>query len=548
MKMILLVVLFIFCGCTENDPKPLDTLYPEKDALTTYHKMIDYFNSHVTYYKETWQSIDQDTNQSYSYITENLNDQGSYQRYSVEKKEEDLISYQSLIVGDSVFESMLDESTNTYTFNERFLIHTGSFMENLLNEQENFNVLTSRRKDYKERIELFIDFKIDDHLFLTMIFTIGESGFLKEINTHYFDQEELIGTNQFFYVENIQISGLNEKKELPIEEMFQKILQTDQAYHTLMNEISNTEDFTLTDFDTFITQKEYLVGSSVYTQLLMTAKGNAREKLELLLKQLGATIDRFNMLQLAAFDRFDETLAPHSFFLRYVAMLVQEAFPEGLLADYTQENAWFVRSIHQLRMYFDKVNLNYVRNYFKKAGMTDEQALSEYAKRWGVEPQHSPARFHNKFPKGKTFKETIIGRENRKILINNGFHSEFILNPQGEFVSSWNILHMNEGQVESDPDKYTFTFDSRKELLDGESFNYADKNDQVHRLLDSDPPRKLDHDIRQRAKKGWISATITEYFNRHPNVLPMIIGVLLFIVTQLFLLVFHKRRQKRKSG
>lgn len=40
---------------------------------------------------------------------------------------------------------------------------------------------------------------------------------------------------------------------------------------------------------------------------------------------------------------------------------------------------------------------------------------------------------------------------------------------------------------------------------DGESYNYGDKNDKVHRELDSDPPETLGHDLRQEVKEDWAS-------------------------------------------
>ncbi|MDB7100982.1 MULTISPECIES: DUF3114 domain-containing protein [Enterococcus] len=544
MKLLFLMLLLLFCGCTVENQPSLKDLYPNQEAETTYHEMVDYFNLHVTYYKEHWQYGDQQTKEEYSYITENLNKNGHFQRSSVEQNQENKVYYRGFIDGDLITESILDESTNAFQFNERFLLHTGTFMGNLLKNQEGWTILKSQRQDHKEKIELSFDFKIDESLYLKMFFTIGESGFLKEIKTRYFDREDALATNQFIYYEDVQINSINEKKELPVEQIRQEIIFADESYHTLMKELTDTNELTLVAFDEFVTQKEYPIGSNIYTQLWMMAEGDAKEKLLLLLEQLGATIDEFNMLQLNEFRRFDEFIAPHSFFLHYIAELVQEAFPNGLLKAYEEGEHSFVRSVHQLRMYLDKLNLSYVRNHFKKNGMTDEEALAEYGKRWGVEQQYSPARFHNKYPKNKTFKESIIGRENRKILVNRGFHSEFILNPEGNFVSSWNVLKMENDRVDSNPAHYSFHFDLRKELLDGESFNYASKNDRLHKLLDSSPSKKLDHQVRQQAKKGWISASITEYFHRHPNISPMILGLLLFLAFHFFVLFCHRQRKR----
>ena len=52
--------------------------------------------------------------------------------------------------------------------------------------------------------------------------------------------------------------------------------------------------------------------------------------------------------------------------------------------------------------------------------MTDEEALAEYGKRWGVEQQYSPARFHNKYPKTKHSKK-VSSAENRKYWLIEAF-------------------------------------------------------------------------------------------------------------------------------
>nr|WP_260697572.1 DUF3114 domain-containing protein [Enterococcus mundtii] len=92
---------------------------------------------------------------------------------------------------------------------------------------------------------------------------------------------------------------------------------------------------------------------------------------------------------------------------------------------------------------------------------------------------------------------------------------------------------------------FLMPFNLRTELLDGESFNYASKNDRLHKLLDSLPSKKLDHQVRQQAKKAWISVSITKYFNRHPNVSPMSLGLLLFLALHfLFFFIIDKEKEQ----
>lgn len=103
------------------------------------------------------------------------------------------------------------------------------------------------------------------------------------------------------------------------------------------------------------------VGSSAYERLFRFSAYRPQEKLSLLLWQLGAVLDQHGMLQLVGPYRFSKTIAPHATFWHLLAKTVQKAYPLGLLGSFNQEKA---KKIHQLRMYIDRQNITYIRDFF----------------------------------------------------------------------------------------------------------------------------------------------------------------------------------------
>ncbi|WP_086348237.1 DUF3114 domain-containing protein [Candidatus Enterococcus clewellii] len=263
------------------------------------------------------------------------------------------------------------------------------------------------------------------------------------------------------------------------------------------------------------------VGSPLYEQLF-TAWGRdelekltevqAKKRLQLLLKHLGGEIDENGMLQLLGARSFDECLAPHATFWRTVAKTVQLAYPFKELTN---------RSIHQLRMYIDRQNIQYIRTHFKKTDMTDEQALAAYVKApapfglAGRRLEREPARYHNKLITGEAYQDRVKGNENKKRTVY--FHSEFILDRKGSFVSQWNVLKENSeaGGYHSDLQYYQQHFRNRAayfeaQLMNGESFNYATRNDEIHKQLDIRPPGKLDPTLRKEVGRHGLYGTCDE--------------------------------------
>ena len=253
------------------------------------------------------------------------------------------------------------------------------------------------------------------------------------------------------------------------------------------------------------------VGSPLYT-LLYQAYGNRTtqslvnyEKLKLVLFHLGAAIDDQQLLQLtSASYQIDASMPPDALFLSLFAKSVQLAFNQQRLTD---------RRIHQFRMYLDEHNLKYIRQYWQKSGETDEQALANFvAWRQSTNPQYwlrrEPARFHNKYQIGQVRPTTF---PNHKRLTPD-FHSEWIIDQTGQFVSQWQVLKRTAtGMVKSHPSDYQLTPDQCRQLLNGESFNYANANNLSHVQLDSWPPQTQDHLLRQTAAKNWRSVVKAAY-------------------------------------
>lgn len=284
------------------------------------------------------------------------------------------------------------------------------------------------------------------------------------------------------------------------------IIWDDAAQRTLSSEITRaTRNLSLKEArekEEELLNQSRLVGSGIYTKMFRSSNQTASEKIVLLLEQLGAQLEK-GTLQLHGPYKIDPELAPHDSFLSLLAKTVQQAYQKEVLAD---------ARVHQLRMYLDRQNIHYIREHFSQPGQTDEAALAAYVrapkKAGGLGGQKllaERARFHNKY---KT--HYSAGNENRKRLTPD-FHSEFILDSNGKFVSQWNVLETDDtGKLITDFFYYKKRFPSysewhyfQQQILNGESFNYADRNDDTHRRLDSLPPSRLDYPLRKKLAEDW---------------------------------------------
>lgn len=247
------------------------------------------------------------------------------------------------------------------------------------------------------------------------------------------------------------------------------------------------------------------IGSATYHILFKNSSYPATEKITLLLDQLGAEIDTHGMLQLTGPFMIDPNMPPHSLFIESFCQVVQIAYFERTLDS---------KKIHQLRMYFDHQNIHYIRRVFP--AKTDADSLRKYIatpfpKGLNQQPLlRERARFHNKVPKGMDFVSYQKESPNIKRLTPN-FHSEFILDKHGRFVSQWNVLKTANGRVVSNPKAYQWTESFEQQLLNTESLNYGKKNNAEHKRLDSIPPIYYDHDLRNIASKNWVSPSQGDY-------------------------------------
>lgn len=155
-------------------------------------------------------------------------------------------------------------------------------------------------------------------------------------------------------------------------------------------------------------------------------------------------------------SRMHPNLSPHALFWRQFSQTIRQAFsPTDFISD--SGNQRLKGQLHQFRYVISSQQAQWVRQHFRKPGMTDGQALLAY---FQAHPDldcqlWEPSRLHNKafVNKGKvTYPDHQPYQANIKIL--HRFHTEFILDREGQFL---NIL---------DPEK-----SSKNGLVNGASFN-----------------------------------------------------------------------------
>ncbi|QIL46243.1 DUF3114 domain-containing protein [Vagococcus coleopterorum] len=254
-----------------------------------------------------------------------------------------------------------------------------------------------------------------------------------------------------------------------------------------------------------MTKQRQQVGSPAYLILFRNSHYSPLKKIELMLNQLGGEIDEFKFLQLSGPFEIYKDLSPHSRFIELLCQTVRDAYFKREIDS---------RRLHQFRMYLDRQNLNYIRNNFPSK--RDDLSLLNYIKAplpKGLAGQsliRERGRLHNKVPDTRNYSDYILEFSTIKRLTPN-FHSEFILDNNGMFVSQWNVLKIKNNRVISDPDAYEWTENFERQILNTESLNYATKNDAEHKRLDSIPPEKYDYLIRDKASKTWSSPTLNQY-------------------------------------
>ncbi|MGT2832765.1 DUF3114 domain-containing protein [Streptococcus halotolerans] len=182
-------------------------------------------------------------------------------------------------------------------------------------------------------------------------------------------------------------------------------------------------------------------------------------------------------------------LAPDDPFWYEFAALVAKAFPESSLA----QAGDLERRLHQFRYIISSHQAQFVREHFKKRGMTDRDALALYLKDKkretlfckGDYTLSESSRLHNKIAiqKGQIAYPDQEPSANIKVLM--GFHTEFILDSKGCF------LNENDAEVVTE-----------NGIVNGASFNYGTKGKR-HWQLDVDPVRRHDPMFRKQITRAF---------------------------------------------
>lgn len=279
-----------------------------------------------------------------------------------------------------------------------------------------------------------------------------------------------------------------------------------------------------------VTQEEYLqelesiyqsahrIGSDVYTYMFEASEIEPKKKALLVLRQMGAYIDKNGMLQMGDGDTFAPEMTPHSAFLEDYANCVQRAYQKKGHKFQQLDN----KMIHQFRMYIDKHNVEYIRNYY--SGPTDYVRLKAYAENFGIKLYYGePSRHHNKIQKKTRFESQRYD----KILTPNRL-SEFIIDVEtGDFVTEWDVLENEKSQtVCSSAGKYAnIGGKAEQKIVDTESFNYAPADHvEAHNSLDVLPasPSKneekyLENQLKRTMKEIWESPKQKTYKEKYKS-------------------------------
>lgn len=310
-----------------------------------------------------------------------------------------------------------------------------------------------------------------------------------------------------------------------------------------------------------------LVGSGIYEMMFDAADMTEREKVQLVLKQMGATIDENNMLQLQGTHKFDPKMPPHSKFLEQFAESVKEGYPKGMdMTKYKDISEAELQKIFQFRHYIDLQNIFYIRANYE--GKTDYDKLLAYEKETNQKLAYNDSsKFHNRVKSNERDDGNRDKQINDKVKTQNGL-SEFIINIEnGSFISQWDQLKTINGKslfiydknnkvagissdkVNSNYQDYNLSGQAGKEIADTESFNYeeGDRAKDVflkgefenlfgggkHNIFDMSHAgtskkiegkdefrnKGLESDIRVVAKKEWpFSKDYSETYNNHRDI------------------------------
>lgn len=288
--------------------------------------------------------------------------------------------------------------------------------------------------------------------------------------------------------------------------------------------IANLKQSETDELVRLLVQNTFLVGSIPYEKMFEGSQMSDKSKVILVIDHLGGFLDENGDLQLSKSARyqFDPQMSPGASFLDKYAKLVQRAYPNGLVIEkgdnllsktaikkkYPDET-----KIHQFRNQLDRNNIKYVRCFKEAHGLkSDEQAIKLLLdNNWFyADPQyHNRAHLHVDIAAddlqktSRTLRNCGLVKKLRsrgfyRKILSADYHSEFILDEDGQLLSQW-----LKNNAISDYRELT--------IANGESFNYGERPGvdpfKSHDKLDGTPPRYFDTDERNRIKKNWISPT-----------------------------------------
>ncbi|MGX7244011.1 DUF3114 domain-containing protein [Enterococcus quebecensis] len=268
----------------------------------------------------------------------------------------------------------------------------------------------------------------------------------------------------------------------------------------------------------------FFVGSDSYTEMFITSQLSKKEKVMLVIRHLGGYLDDEGDLQLSTEARykFHPQMSPGAVFLDIYSKTVQQAYPNGLIVAKKDKKLSKIAikkkyadetKIHQFRHQLDKHNIEYVEAYKKRFGLkNDEEAIKMILKdHWFyADPQ-----YHNRAQIGIDILDTDLDKGKRTLtnkglfkkvrkegfyrkILSGDYHSEFIIDEQGQLLSQWTKSIRTNEYWEST-------------ITNGESFNYGERPrfDQyyTHDKLDGVPPRYFDTNKRNELKQSWIAPT-----------------------------------------
>ena len=223
-----------------------------------------------------------------------------------------------------------------------------------------------------------------------------------------------------------------------------------------------------------------LVGSEVFKKMWYAWKAEglsaseSKKKLSVLMKITGMDKldEKSSADQLRAVaDKINKRMKPDDKFWGSLAGTVEKAYyPNGMKGDLGKQ-------LHLFRYVISYQQAKYIVDNYK--GRTDEEKLINYIvkeKIWNWTAEES-TRLHLKYYKdeygSKTYypdgHSTANGGINLKVVTNARFRSEFIINGDGKFLTLLDKDATQDAKVNCS------------------SFNYARRNDKVHRVLDVEP-------------------------------------------------------------